>query len=444
MNRSLFFPGRVPSVYFRGNHCFFSTFRSHFDKTVSPNIVDELESMSIINPSEIQLLSIEPILLGKNVIFTSPTGSGKTFAYLVPLIELLRRESGNDKLLPNRPSILVVVPSRELCLQVISQAKKLAKSVGKMRVEALIGGNMARKRVKRDVLNECVNLIVCTPGVFLKMRDQKKIFISNVRRIVFDEADTLFGKGFKEDMEQLVGPILYRAEKDGEKRQFVAVGATMPAIIQKRIEGICKIKKNRLVISAKDTHSVPKSLKEHWIRVPGQDKMPFLENALGVCKWQKCLVFVKDPNCARAVDYYLNEKGHKNVFSLHRDIPSKMREDVLKRFVDGKESSILVCTDVASRGLDLNGLDLVVNYDIPQIQDYIHRAGRTARMGKTGHCVSLYQTKQEKAIALTIQELQGRKQSLLSGIEGMKREFKKDVVAKPEAQKTATTVKMKH
>ncbi len=164
----------------------------------------------------------------------------------------------------------------------------------------------------------------------------------------------------------------------------------------------------RVLISATSTHCVPSSLKQEWIRVASGDKNPYLEQALtAICKWRKALVFVNTPECAQAVEHFLSERGYL-VKSFHRDVPSRQREENLKSFREAEQGAILVCTDAASRGLDVKALDLVVNYDFPvSVTDYLHRVGRTARMGRPGHTVSLVQTKQDRAIALGIQEREG-------------------------------------
>lgn len=220
-------------------------------------------------------------------------------------------------------------------------------------------------------------------------------------------------------------PILGMGEKREEARQVVAVGATMPTkgkdcekkyfffyplSVVRRIDRIAMGGKNsdRVIVTATATHCVPSTLKQDWIRVASGDKNPYLEQALtAVCKWRKALVFVNTPECARAVEHYLTERGFQ-AKSFHRDVPSRAREENLKNFREAELGSILVCTDAASRGLDLKELDLVVNYDFPvSVTDYLHRVGRTARMGRPGHTVSLVQTKQDRAIALGIQEHEG-------------------------------------
>ena len=383
------------------------TFERLFGDRLHKGLVDELRGMGIERPTEVQEKTIGALLNGENAIVVSPTGSGKTFAYLTPMVEHMRSEAAD--LRPTRPTTLVVVPSRELCMQVLREAKHLTKSVGKLRAEGLIGGSQWKKRTSRDVLGHKVDLLVCTPGIFLKLRDQKQLFSSDVSRVVFDEADTLFSKGFVSEMESIMMPILGMGEKLGKPRQIVAVGATMPSAVLKRIDRVALRKVPRKVIHASRSHFVPRSLSEEWVRVATGDKMPFLTQALSVGgPWKKCLVFVNTPDCARAVEHFLYEKGHAQVSSFHRDLPAKLREESLQDFRNGTEPQmILVSTDAGSRGLDLPDLDLVINYDFPpSVADYLHRVGRTARMGRTGRTVSLVQTKQDRAIALGIQALQ--------------------------------------
>ena len=232
-----------------------------------------------------------------------------------------------------------------------------------------------------------------------------------MRRVVLDEADTLFSKGFITEMESFMLPVHGMGEKRGEPRQIVAVAATMPAAVEKRLTRVAFRKKTPLIVTASSSHHVPATLSQDWIRVASGNKMPYLLQALATTSgapWRKCLVFVNTPDCARAVEHFLVEKSFAHVRSFHRDLPAKMREDNLREFREpSTESKILVCTDAASRGLDLEDLDLVINYDFPpSVADYLHRVGRTARMGRTGQTVSLVQTKQDRAIALSIQSSQ--------------------------------------
>ena len=201
------------------------TFRELFTGQLGEPILEELRAMGAVSATEVQERAIGAILSGRSAIVVSPTGSGKTLAFAAPLVELARREGG-EPLRENRPRALVVAPSRELVGQIAGETKRLAKACGKMRVEALVGGAGGKKKTQRDVEGQRVDVLVATPGVLLKMRAEGKLFTSDVRRVVFDEADTLFSKGFYEETEALMVPIWGMGEKRGEARQMVAVGAT--------------------------------------------------------------------------------------------------------------------------------------------------------------------------------------------------------------------------
>lgn len=382
------------------------TFRDLFSSSISEPILNELSSMGVTHPTEVQEKAFSAILSGKNSLVLSPTGSGKTLAYVTPLIELTCRERA--ELRPSRPTSLIVVPNRELCLQVLLETKRLAKAVGKVRVEALVGGSQHKRKTSRDVVGEMVDVLVATPGLFLKMRDDRKVlFSSDIRRVVFDEADTLFGKGFVEDMKQLLIPIHGMGDKRGEPRQMIAVAATMPTIVGKRVEREAFRQQDFVRVSASRLHQVPSSLRQDWVRVNGADKMPHLQDALMSNKWTKCLVFVNSPDCARAVEYFLRERGYNNVASFHSELPAGLREQSMKDLRSSQSPFIVVSSDAASRGIDVADLDLVINYDFPpSVMDYLHRVGRTARMGRTGKSVSLIHTKRDRAIALEIQKIQ--------------------------------------
>ncbi|KAL3513982.1 hypothetical protein ACH5RR_026699 [Cinchona calisaya] len=372
-----------------------------------------LEEMNISVPTEIQCIGIPAVLAEKSVVLGSHTGSGKTLAYMLPLVQLLRRDEALNGILmrPRRPRAVVLCPTRELCEQVYRVAKSISHHA-RFRSTMVSGGG--RLRPQEDSLNTPIDLIVGTPGRVLQHIDEGNMVYGDLRYLVLDEADTMFDRGFGPEIRKFLGPLKNRASKlDGQGFQTVLVSATMTQAVQKLVDeefqGIVHLRTSTL-------HKKIASARHDFIKLAGsENKLEALLQVLepSLSKGNRVMVFCNTLNSSRAVDHFLHENGISTV-NYHGKVPAEERVENLEKFKseDG-DCPTLVCTDLAARGLDLD-VDHVIMFDFPLTSiDYLHRTGRTARMGAKGKVTSLV-AKKDQILATRIEEAILKNESLES------------------------------
>lgn len=403
-----------------------SSTRPFRDIGVDARIVAALEEMGISRPSGIQEKSVEAILARRDVLCTAQTGTGKTLAYLVPLVEqFLRAEAeeearrqqaaGSDdpealsaaNAVVSRPRAIVVAPSRELALQISDVAKRLAHSA-KFATATVSSGE--RKSVQQRNLARRLDLVVGTPGRLIKCIKNGEFFLSRVNAIVFDEADTLFDAkmGFRKELDAIIAPIQQSAAKRNSALQTVLVAATIKSpldqVLKKRFGDL------RLV-SASNVHQTPGNVREEFIRVSPDAKQSALREVLHMSKQRraKTVVFCRNAASVRATEHMLREHGFRHAVCLHGEMPAARRHEAIEEFSKDEKTNILVCTDLAARGLDFPSVKHVVMFDFPNSAvDYVHRAGRTGRAGESGLVTSLV-TKYDAALATTLENAKRHK-----------------------------------
>eukprot|EP00501_MAST-03F_sp_TOSAG23-6_P000074 GSMAST32.ASY1.ANO1.75.1 assembled CDS len=327
---------------------------------VSPELADGLANLDIASdslPTHIQKECFEVILSGKNVVLGAETGSGKTLGYLMPVIQRLKDQQlhGNGRAAPKRPHVIVLTPSRELSQQVFQVAKTLSHSA-RYRCGLAIGGQKMNKNVKK--LMSGVDVLVSNPGRVKKLWDNDALYFSHVECVIIDEADTLLTEGFQDELDSLFNSLQSPC-------QYILVGASFSSSVQK------VLKKNfvdLIHISSPSLHYLPKGLQQKFIRPNANDKYPMLLEVLEVL--QPTIVFCNSIDSCRATEYALSEAGFHTFFlkyfsKIHGGIPPRLRQDNYNNFILGM-STILVATDVASRGLDLPSVTRVVNFDFPR------------------------------------------------------------------------------
>eukprot|EP01114_Cavostelium_apophysatum_P020500 TRINITY_DN6890_c0_g1_i1.p1 TRINITY_DN6890_c0_g1~~TRINITY_DN6890_c0_g1_i1.p1 ORF type:complete len:524 (-),score=47.96 TRINITY_DN6890_c0_g1_i1:22-1593(-) len=362
-------------------------------------------------PSPIQETAIPAVLNKKNpsVIIAAQTGTGKTFSYLLPLAQILREEETLFKMTTrrSRPRALILLPNRELCDQVLEVAKQLCHHA-KLRAVGLTGGNSYS--ADNAKIKDGVDILVATPGRLLQYQEQEKLYFTDIRHVVVDEADAMIEKGFGEDLEKLFLPI--KGRKDTLPTyyfptRFIFVTATLPDSVrtklQKMFPGIKEIATHSL-------HRSVETLKHEFIKV-SNNKHEILDSTLSSLQSpQRILVFCNTVPSCRSTDHFLSEQDYKST-SYHGDIPSKTRDANWRAFVAG-DKPILVCTDAASRGLDTTMVDHVIMFDFPTtVVDYLHRVGRTARAGRKGKAIS-FVAKRDRFLADAIQNAINKGESL--------------------------------
>ncbi|XP_050367027.1 DEAD-box ATP-dependent RNA helicase 39 [Argentina anserina] len=389
---------------------------------LSEEVLEALKEMGIEVPTEIQCIGIPAVLEGKTVVLGSHTGSGKTLAYMLPLAQLLRRDEAQNGIVmkPRRPRAIVLCPTRELSEQVFRVAKFISHHA-RFRSTMVSGGG--RLRPQEDSLNNPIDMVVGTPGRILQHIEDGNLVYGDIKYLVLDEADTMFDRGFGPDIRKFLAPLKNRASKpDGQGFQTVLVSATMTkgvqTLIDEEFQGILHLRTSSL-------HKKIASARHDFIKLPGsENKMEALMQVLepSLAKGNRVMVFCNTLNSSRAVDHYLTENQISTV-NYHGEVPAEQRVENLKKFKsDDGDCPTLVCTDLAARGLDLD-VDHVIMFDFPLNSiDYLHRTGRTARMGAKGKVTSLV-TKKNLMLATRIEEALKKNESLESlSVDSVKRD----------------------
>ncbi|KAK7315370.1 hypothetical protein VNO77_33916 [Canavalia gladiata] len=377
---------------------------------LSEEVMGAVREMGIEVPTEIQCIGVPAVLEEKSVVLGSHTGSGKTLAYLLPLVQLLRRDEQLNGILlkPRRPRAVVLCPTRELSEQVYRVAKSISHHA-RFRCTMVSGGG--RLRPQEDSLNNHVDMVVGTPGRILQHVEEGNIVYGDIKYLVLDEADTMFDRGFGPDIRKFLGPLKNRASKsDGLGFQTILVTATMTKAVQKLIDeefqGIVHLRTSTL-------HKKISSARHDFIKLSGsENKLEALLQVLepSLAKGNRVMVFCNTLDSSRAVDHFLGENQISTV-NYHGEVPAEQRVENLRKFKSGDDCPTLVCTDLAARGLDLD-VDHVVMFDFPLNSiDYLHRTGRTARMGAKGKVTSLV-AKKDLILAIKIEEAIGKNESL--------------------------------
>src|SRR5688572_13960703 len=337
------------------------------DLGVAPRLVKVLSDQGIIEPFAIQRLSIADALAGLDVCGKAKTGSGKTLAFGLPMLQLLETAE------PRKPRGLVLVPTRELALQVHDVLAPLAEAIGS-RVVAVYGGADMNRQIK--ALTAGVEAIIATPGRLIDLVDRKEVELGGLELVVVDEADRMADMGFLPQVEWLLRHI------DG-RHQTLLFSATLDGVV----DGLIKRYQHDPVYHEVASTTVTVDAMVHrFILVHEMDKVKV---AAAIAKGAgKTLAFTNTKRVADRLARALNEEGVRAA-AIHGDLRQGQREDALKQFGEGK-LQVLVATDVAARGLHIDAVDVVIHYEpAPEHKTYLHRSGRTARAGSKGLAVSL-------------------------------------------------------
>lgn len=357
------------------------------DLRLRDDVVEALKSIGAEKPTVVQMLAIPKILRGRNTLCAAETGSGKTLTYLAPLISRLKDEEEHHGVMARlkRPRALIVLPSRDLAAQVLAVTKSLC-HVARCRAVGLIGG-VKRKYIK-DALETPVDIAVATPESLLRYRVEERIHLSDLSHLVLDEADTLFDSSFEEATTSIVKGIKVRDKKPdpppalGEDAQVTIVGATLSGKMLKKISSLVP---NLKKVSSKGLHQILPHIEQRFVKVRQDEKSAKL---LELIREHPADVFIVFCNTVPSCDWtahHLETNGIPAI-KLHAGFSPADRKDLLKNFSSG-ETRVLLCTDIASRGIDLPKVTHVVLFDFPNtIADYLHRVGRTGRVGSIVRC----------------------------------------------------------
>lgn len=344
-----------------------------FDKYgLIPALRDNLERLGFKRPTDIQYKAISPILKGEDVLAIAQTGTGKTAAFAIPVIQIMSTRPHLPE--PGSMRCLVMVPTHELAIQIANVFKELATGTG-LKVIGLYGGVEQDPQIAH--LKNGVDVLVATPGRMFDLAAQKYLNFKSVQILILDEADHMLEKGFYNDMQDLVRRIPRR-------RQTLFFSATIDKTIKNLAYSLVN-KPVRIQISPKDP--VSKNVDHSLMYVEMDDKRFFLERIIREHPESKILVFVRTKVRAERVVKAMERVGLK-AESIHGDLAQKDRAKVMDRFRSG-ENKVLIATDVSARGIDIPNVEYVVNYDLPDDpENYVHRVGRTGRGTNRGIAVS--------------------------------------------------------
>ena len=331
---------------------------------ISDNITSILKTSGIINPTEIQEKSIKDILNGKDIIAEAQTGTGKTLAFLLPIFENIK---------PNSKDIecLIITPTRELALQITEEAEKLkqGKEIG---VLAMYGGKDIGSQLNK--LKGNIQIIIATPGRLLDHIKRKTVDLKKLKTIVIDEADQMLLMGFRNEIDSIM-------KERPKKVQTLCFSATMDSAVKKLAY---RYMKEPVVISVKKEEVTLDNIKQEVVETTDRLKREALCTVLDEDNPFMAIIFCRTKRRADELEVVMHRKGY-NCKVIHSDIPQNKRERIMKSFRNA-DIQYLIATDVASRGLDISGVDNIYNYDIPEkAETYIHRIGRTGRAGEKGY-----------------------------------------------------------
>ncbi|HLB18906.1 MAG TPA: DEAD/DEAH box helicase [Gaiellaceae bacterium] len=333
---------------------------------VSPPVVDALTARSIHEPFRIQALVLPDALAGLDVLAKSPTGSGKTLAFALPIVE---RTTPADA----RPSALVLVPTRELAAQVSAELESLVPAKG-LKVAAVYGGVPLNAQAKRA---KSAHVLVATPGRLQDLAERRLVDLSHVRILVLDEADRMLDMGFQPQVDRIVRRL-------PRNRQTMFFSATLDGPVGELARNYTNSPSRFEAALAEEQE--PGEIEHHFVPVTADTKVETLVNHIKSSSGLT-LVFVRTKRGADKLVQKLTRHDVRAV-AMHGDMSQGARERALARFESGKVTT-LVATDVAARGLDLDDITHVINFDPPgEDKDYVHRTGRTGRAGRSGKAIT--------------------------------------------------------
>lgn len=350
-------------------------------------LLKTLEEKGYKEPSPIQTAAIPELMLGRDLVGQAQTGTGKTAAFALPLLERLEGRS-------NLPRVLVLAPTRELAMQVADSFKAYAAGHPHLNVLAIYGGSDFRSQI--HALKRGVDVVVGTPGRVMDHMRQGTLNTSGLRSLVLDEADEMLRMGFIDDVEWIL-------EQLPEERQVVLFSATMPNEIR-RLSKRYLSEPAEITIKTKDREA--KRIRHRSITLQNAHKLEALNRVLEAVTGEGVIIFARTKAITLTVAESLEASGH-DVAVLNGDVPQNQRERTVDRLRKGTVN-ILVATDVAARGLDVDRIGLVINYDMPfDSEAYVHRIGRTGRAGRTGEAI-LFITPRERRFVGNLERAVGQ------------------------------------
>ncbi len=350
------------------------------DLGFNDQILKALADVGYERPTPIQAQAIPHALMMRDVVGIAQTGTGKTASFTLPMIEIL--SGGRTR--ARMPRSLILSPTRELAAQIDENLKQYAK-YSKLNTVLLVGGESMSEQTK--LLSKGVDILIATPGRLMDLFERGAILLTDIKIFVIDEADRMLDMGFIPDIEKIVGflpPI----------RQTLMFTATMPPAIRKLAS---KFLNNPREVAVTTTSSTAKTVEQFTYKTSSKQKDDDLMRLLSRENVTSGLIFCNRKRSIDGLSRVLNKAGFKNT-TLHGDMPQNRRYENLDKFKSGA-ITLIICSDVAARGIDIDDISHVFNYDVPHhAEDYVHRIGRTGRAGKEGRAITFYTKEEGKAL----------------------------------------------
>ena len=347
---------------------------------IAPKLLGALDAMKFTVPTPIQQQAIPVACSGKDLVGIAQTGTGKTIAFAIPMLQQIAARQGRG---------LVLVPTRELAIQVNSVFENFARTVG-LRTAVLIGGESIGRQ--KNALRANPQVLIATPGRLIDHINQRNVRLDGVKILVLDEADRMLDMGFAPQIEKILQTV-------PKQRQTMLFSATMPDEIMKLASSYMQLPV-RVEVARQGT-AAEKVAQEIFV-VAHTEKPKLLAKLLDKY-WGSVLLFSRTKHRARTISRSINQMGH-TAAEIHSNRTLSQRKEALDGFKNGKYR-VLVATDIAARGIDVTGIELVLNYDLPdEIDNYVHRIGRTGRAGHEGHAIS-FATPEQGADVRAIERL---------------------------------------
>ena len=348
------------------------------DLDLNDEILRAVKEMGFEEASPIQAKAIPVVLSGRDLVGQAQTGTGKTAAFGIPMLQMLDTEN-------KRPQAMILCPTRELAIQVSDEIRRLAKFMHGAKVLPIYGGQNITNQIR--AIKKGVNIIVGTPGRVMDHLRRHTLKTEDLKMVILDEADEMLNMGFREDIETILHEV-------PENRQTLLFSATMPKAImelRKKYQDhakVVKIVKKELTVS---------NIEQSYFEVRSRRKLEVLCRLLDMYTPKLSVVFCNTKRKADEVAEQLKGRGYF-AEGLHGDLKQSQRDRVMKSFRNGRVD-ILVATDVAARGIDVDDVDAVFNYDLPQDDEfYVHRIGRTGRAGRTGSAFTFVERKERRKL----------------------------------------------
>lgn len=345
-----------------------------FGLGIAPKILEILEKVKFKTPTPIQRKAIPLAIEGKDVIGIAQTGTGKTHAFGIPMIQNLAQKDG---------FAVVLAPTRELAMQINEALRPMAFAFG-MRTVCLIGGMPMRPQ--EEILRRRPRIVIATPGRFIDHMERGNLIINKVVMLIVDEADRMLDMGFAPQIDMILKGV-------PRERQTMLFSATMPVEIMRMVNNYMHLP---VQVEMAPSGTMAENITQELYIVKKEMKLNLLDKVLAQYHGS-ALLFVRTKYSARRITRDLHNMGHRAA-EIHSDKTMAQRRDALEGFKFGRYR-ILVATDIASRGIDVTKIELVINYDLPEdVENYVHRVGRTGRAGCKGHAISFAEPDQHYTV----------------------------------------------